>query len=232
MLNVLDEFARESLGRRVRRKLSSTDVIDVLPTCSPAGIPPMSGPTTARSSSPRPSAGSLQWEPGPPSSSPARPGRTDTSRANARLRDELPNGSSAGSPGSHRILAASLQCHPPSQRLGYRPSAPETIVTKLAARLSAPPNAQLGGGIVNALTDRNSGVETVDPLEGRTERRTEGTGAGCQAEIRDAGCAGRVMPTILRPGVARQDARPSAVGKWTSTIGGAAAGRPVYPLLR
>ncbi len=30
MLNVLDEFTRESLAIRVRRKLSSTDVIDVL----------------------------------------------------------------------------------------------------------------------------------------------------------------------------------------------------------
>ena len=30
MLNVLDEFTRESLAIRVRRKLSSADVIDVL----------------------------------------------------------------------------------------------------------------------------------------------------------------------------------------------------------
>ena len=30
MLNVLDEFTCESLAIRVRRKLSSTDVIDVL----------------------------------------------------------------------------------------------------------------------------------------------------------------------------------------------------------
>ena len=30
MLNVLDEFTRESLAIRVRRKLSSIDVIDVL----------------------------------------------------------------------------------------------------------------------------------------------------------------------------------------------------------
>ncbi len=30
MLNVLDEFTRESLAIRLRRKLSSTDVIDVL----------------------------------------------------------------------------------------------------------------------------------------------------------------------------------------------------------
>ena len=35
MLSVLDEFTRESLATRVRRKLCSTDVIDVLGSRSP-----------------------------------------------------------------------------------------------------------------------------------------------------------------------------------------------------
>ena len=83
MLNVLDEFTRESLAIRVRRKLSSTDVIDVLTDLFllRAASRPGFVPTTARSLSPRLSGnGAPQWAPGPPSSSRAHPGRTATSR--------------------------------------------------------------------------------------------------------------------------------------------------------
>ena len=86
MLNVLDEFTRESLAIRVGRKLSSSDVIDVLTDLFILrGIPAWIRSDNGRSSSPRPcDTGSLQSGPGPPSSSRGRPGRTAISRASMR----------------------------------------------------------------------------------------------------------------------------------------------------
>ena len=85
-LNVLDEFTRESLGIRVRPKLSSTDVIDVLTNLFilrgvPAYIRSDNGPEFVAG---RSGNGSPRSAPGPPSSNRDRPGRTGTSRASAR----------------------------------------------------------------------------------------------------------------------------------------------------
>ena len=85
-LNVLDEFTRESLAIRVRRKLSSTDVIDVLTDLFilrgiPGYIRSDNGPEFVAEAVRR-------WiaavGPGPLSSSRARPGRMATSRASTR----------------------------------------------------------------------------------------------------------------------------------------------------
>ena len=86
MLNVLDEFTRESLAIRVRRKLSSIDVIDVLTDLFILrGIPAWIRSDNGRSSSQRLcGVGLLRSERRPPSSSRARPGRTATSRASTR----------------------------------------------------------------------------------------------------------------------------------------------------
>ena len=81
MLNVLDEFTRESLAIRARRKLSSADVIDVLTDLFvlrgvPAYIRSDNGSEFVAEAVRR-------WI-RQPSSSPDRPGRTATSRASMR----------------------------------------------------------------------------------------------------------------------------------------------------
>ena len=87
MLNVLDEFTRDNLAIRVRRKLSSADGIDVLTDQFilrgiPAWIRSDNGPEFV--------AEVVRWRvaevarPGPPSSSQARLGRTATSRVSTR----------------------------------------------------------------------------------------------------------------------------------------------------
>ena len=69
-----------------------------------------------------------------------------------------------GSPGSHRILAAPLQRHPPTQQPGIPAAGPGSDrPAKLAARLRhTPPTTQLGGETVNALTfkrDQSTGAD-------------------------------------------------------------------------
>jgi putative transposase len=54
MLCVVDEFTREALAIRVARRLTSSDVIDVLAELFLAGHPRISVRTRGRSSSPRP----------------------------------------------------------------------------------------------------------------------------------------------------------------------------------
>jgi hypothetical protein len=55
MLNVIDEFSHECLAIRVARNLKAIDVIDVLSDLFILhGIPAISAPTTAQSSSSRP----------------------------------------------------------------------------------------------------------------------------------------------------------------------------------
>ena len=135
MLNVLDEFTRESLAIRVRRKLSSTDVIDVLTDLFilrgiPAYIRSDNGPEFV--------AGAVrQWiaavgartafiEPG----SPWENGYIES--FNARLRDELLNGEIFYTLKEAQVLIESWRRHynavRPHSSLGYRPPAPETIV--------------------------------------------------------------------------------------------------------
>jgi len=135
MLNVLDEFTRESLAIRVRRKLSSTDVIDVLTDLFilrgvPGYIRSDNGPEFV--------AGAVRhWiaaigartafiEPG----SPWENGYIES--FNARLRDELLNGEIFYTLKEARVLIESWRRHynavRPHSSLGYRPPAPETIV--------------------------------------------------------------------------------------------------------
>ena len=163
MLNVLDEFTRESLAIRVRRKLSSTDVIDALTDLFilrgiPAYIRSDNGPEfvaeAVRGWIAAVGARTAFIEPG----SPWENGYIES--FNARLRDELLNGGdflhSQGSPGSHRILAAPLQRRAPAQQPGIPAAGPRNDRhAKLAARFRyAPPVTQLGGETVNALTSK------------------------------------------------------------------------------
>ena len=87
MLNVLDEFTRESLAIRVRRKLSSIDVIDVLTDLfilrGIPGVHPLRQRPGVRRRGRAP-VDRCGGRPAPPSSSPARPGRTATSRVSTR----------------------------------------------------------------------------------------------------------------------------------------------------
>ena len=135
MLNVLDEFTRESLAIRVRRKLSSADVIDVLTDLFlvrgiPSYIRSDNGPEFVADSV-------RQWvaamgartafiEPG----SPWENGYIES--FNARLRDELLNGEIFYTLKEAQILVESWRRHDnavrPHSSLGYRPPAPETIV--------------------------------------------------------------------------------------------------------
>jgi hypothetical protein len=84
-LNVLDEFGRECLDIRVKRKLNSTDVIDVLTDLfilRGVACRPSSGLTTDLSSLLKPFAsGSAQSGQRPPTSGQAHRGRTDTLKA-------------------------------------------------------------------------------------------------------------------------------------------------------
>ena len=133
--NILDEFTRESLAIRVRRKLSSVDVIDVLTDlfilrAIPAYIRSDNGPKFV--------AGAVQqWiaavgartafiEPG----SPWENGYIES--FNARLRDELLNGEIFYTLKEAQVLIESWRRHynviRPHSSLGYRSPAPETIV--------------------------------------------------------------------------------------------------------
>ena len=135
MLNVLDEFTRESLAIRVRRKLSSTDVIDVLTDLFilrgiPAYIRSDNGPEfvakAVRQLIVAVGARTAFIEPG----SPWENGYIES--FNARLRDELLNGEMFYSLEEARVLIESWRRHynaaRPHSSLGYRPPAPETIV--------------------------------------------------------------------------------------------------------
>ena len=134
-LNILDEFTRESLAIRVRRKLSSVDVIDILTDLFilrgiPAYIRSDNGPEFV--------AGAVrQWiaadgartafiEPG----SPWENGYIES--FNARLRDELLNGEVFYTMKAAQVLIESWRRHynaiRPHGSLGYRLPVPETIV--------------------------------------------------------------------------------------------------------
>ena len=169
MLNVLDEFTRESLAIRVRRKLSSTDVVDVLTDLFilrgiPVYIRSDNGPEFVAEAVRRwiaaVGARTAFIEPG----SPWENGYIES--FNARLRDELLQRNilhPEGSPGSHRILALPLQFRTPTWQPGIPTAGPgDDRHAKLAARLRyAPPATQLGRQTRNALTfdlDQSTGA--------------------------------------------------------------------------
>ena len=134
-LNVLDEFGRECLAIRVKRKLNSTDVIDVLTDLFilrgvPAYIRSDNGPEfvaeAVRKWISAVGAKTAYIEPG----SPRENGYIES--FNARFRDELLNGEIFYSLKEAQIVIEQWRHHyntkRPHSALGYRPPAPETIV--------------------------------------------------------------------------------------------------------
>jgi putative transposase len=148
MLNVVDEFTHESLAIRVRRKLKSIDVIDVLSELFilrgvPGHIRSDNGPEfiaeavqtwiAAVGSKTAYIAPGSPWENGYVES------------FNARLRDELLNGEIFYSLREAQILIESWRRHynavRPHGSLGYKPPAPEVFVPALATWPPARPPA-------------------------------------------------------------------------------------------
>jgi transposase InsO family protein len=140
MLNVVDEFTHESLAIKVRRKLNSTDVIDVL--CElflargiPGHIRSDNGPEFIAEAVQKwiaaVGAKTAYIAPG----SPWENGYVE--RFNARLRDELLNGEIFYSLREAQIVIESWRRHynavRPHASLGYKPPAPEVFVPALAA---------------------------------------------------------------------------------------------------
>ncbi len=133
-LNILDEFSRECLVIRVKRKLNSTDVIDVLTDLfilrgPPAFIRSDNGPEfvaeTVRAWIEAVRAKTAFIEPG----SPWEYGYVES--FNARPRDELLDGKIFYSLKEAQIIIEGWRKHDNTKRphsaLGYRPPAPETI---------------------------------------------------------------------------------------------------------
>lgn len=134
-LNILDEHTRECLAIRVRRKLCSTDVIDVLTDLfimrgPPAYIRSDNGPEfvaeAVRGWIAAVGAQTAYIEPG----SPWENGYVES--FNARLRDELLNGEIFYSLKEAQVVIEQWRHHyntiRPHSSLGYRPPAPETNV--------------------------------------------------------------------------------------------------------
>ena len=134
-LNILDEFSRECLTIRVKRKLNSIDVIDVLTDLFilrgvPAYIRSDNGPEfvaqPVRDWITAVGAKTAFIEPG----SPWENGYIES--FNARFRDELLNAEIFYSLREAQIIIQNWRCHyntvRPHSALGWRPPAPESIV--------------------------------------------------------------------------------------------------------
>ncbi|AXT34708.1 IS3 family transposase [Phaeobacter sp. LSS9] len=135
-LNILDEHSRECLAIRVKRKLNSTEVIDALTDLFilrgvPAYIRSDNGPEfiaeAVRGWIKAVGAKTAFIEPG----SPWENGYCES--FNGRMRDELLNGEVFYSLREAQIIIESWRKHyntkRPHSALGYRPPAPETIVS-------------------------------------------------------------------------------------------------------
>ena len=140
MLNVVDEFTHESLAIRVRRKLKSIDVIDVLAELFilrgiPGHIRSDNGPEFVAKAVQEwiaaVGAKTAYIAPG----SPWENGYVES--FNARLRDELLNGEIFYSLREAQIVIESWRRHyngvRPHGSLGYKPPAPEVFIPGLAA---------------------------------------------------------------------------------------------------
>lgn len=140
MLNVVDEFTRECLSIRVKRRLNSTDVIDVLSDLFilrgvPEHIRSDNGPEfvakAVRKWIHAVGAKTAYIAPG----SPWENGYVES--FNARLRDELLNGELFYTLTEARIIIESWRRHynsvRPHSSLGYKPPAPEVFVPNHAA---------------------------------------------------------------------------------------------------
>ena len=134
-LNLIDEFTRECLEMRVKRKLNSTDVIDALTDLFilrgiPAYIRSDNGPEfvaqAVRDWIKAVGAKTAYIEPG----SPWENGYCES--FNARFRDELLNGEVFYTLREAQIIIEQWRRHyntiRPHSALGYRPPAPETII--------------------------------------------------------------------------------------------------------
>ncbi|WP_170533622.1 IS3 family transposase [Ruegeria atlantica] len=135
-LNILDEHSRECLTIRVKRKLNSTDVIDALTDLfilhgAPGFIRSDNGPEfvalAVRDWMAAVGAKTAYIEPG----SPWENGYCES--FNGRFRDELLNGEIFYSLREAQILIEQWRRHyntkRPHSALGYRPPAPETIIS-------------------------------------------------------------------------------------------------------
>ncbi len=140
MLNVVDEFTHESLAIRVRRKLKSIDVIDVLSELFilrgiPGHIRSDNGPEFVAKAVQgwigAVGAKTAYIAPG----SPWENGYVES--FNARIRDELLNGEIFYSLREAQIVIESWSRHynavRPHASLGYKPPAPEVFIPALAA---------------------------------------------------------------------------------------------------
>ena len=134
-LNIMDEFSRECLSIRVKRKLNATDVIDVLTDLFilrgvPAYIRSDNGPEfiaqAVRDWISAVGAQTAYITPG----SPWENGYIES--FNARLRDELLNGEIFYSLKEAQIIIEEWRQHyntkRPHSSLGYKPPAPESII--------------------------------------------------------------------------------------------------------
>jgi len=134
-LNIIDEFTREALMIRVKRKLNSTDVVDALTDLfilrgPPAFIRSDNGPEfvaqKVRDWIAAVGAKTAFIDPG----SPWENGYCES--FNARFRDELLNGEIFYTLREAQTLIESWRCHyntvRPHSALGYHPPAPETII--------------------------------------------------------------------------------------------------------
>jgi putative transposase len=134
-LNILDEFSRECLSIRVKRKLNSTDVVDALTDLFilrgvSAFIRSDNGPEfiaeIVRNWIAAVGATTAYIEPG----SPWENGYCES--FNARLRDELLNGEVFYTLKEAQIIIEQWRKHyntkRPHSALGYRPPAPESII--------------------------------------------------------------------------------------------------------
>ena len=135
MLNILDEYSRECLSIRVRRKLNSTDVINVLTDLFilrgiPRYIRSDNGPEfvakAVRKWINAVGASTVYIEPG----SPWENGYCES--FNARFRDELLNGEIFYSLKEAQVVIEEWRKHyntkRPHSALGHRPPAPEVVV--------------------------------------------------------------------------------------------------------
>ena len=135
MLNVIDEFTRESLAIRVKRKLNSTDVIDVLSDLFilrgvPGHIRSDNGPEfvakAVREWIATVGAQTAYITPG----SPWENGYIES--FNGKLRDELLNGEIFYTLAEAKVVIEGWRRHyntlRPHSSLGYRPPAPEVVL--------------------------------------------------------------------------------------------------------
>ena len=141
-LNIIDEFSRECLAIRVKRKLNSIDVIDALTDLFiirgvPAYIRSDNGPEfiadAVRQWIKAVGAETAYIEPG----SPWENGYCES--FNARFRDELLNGEVFYSLKEAQIVIEQWRRHyntkRPHSALGYRPPAPESIIPMEVKRM-------------------------------------------------------------------------------------------------